>query len=336
MRVSRPLAALLAAPVLTLLTLAMPPAAMMPAASPAPWSAAATQKSHGVEPEQGPIDTTNREAVRDAYRRMWVRGDESRPRWIGGSVEGCRPGHLAATSTRRQLDAINFARSLAGLQEVALDATSVPSAQAAALMMTAEHAVSHYPSRDWKCWTRAGSTAAGQSLLYEGLTRESDSDKIEAYLDDWGRPNFRAGHRRWLLYPHLTAVGIAGTSRANVTTVFGAPLDATAPNPAWVSWPTAGWFPSLLDPRGRWSLSAGSDDTDFTAATVTVTWEGQAVAGIKLRAVDDGAGKPTLVWEMPHSWPGRPVGRADVTVSDVLVDGTPTQAAYTIRFFRTR
>ena len=139
--------------------------------------------------------------------------------------------------------------------------------------------------------------------------RESNSDKIEAYLDDWGRPNQRVGHRRWLLYPHLSAVGIAGTSRANVTTLFGSPFDAAAPNPAWVSWPTAGWFPSRLDPRGRWSLSSGGDDTDFANATVSVLHAGEPVPGIRLRTVDDGAGKPTLVWEMPRHL-AEPAGRS--------------------------
>ena len=136
--------------------------------------------------------------------------------------------------------------------------------------MTAKHAVSHYPPRDWPCWTRAGYDAAGQSNLYEGTSRESNSDKIEAYLDDWGGGNHRVGHRRWLLYPYLDAVGIGGTRTANVTHLFGSPFDEAAPNPQWVSWPTAGWFPSRLDPRGRWSLGSGADDTDFSQARVEV------------------------------------------------------------------
>lgn len=334
MRARRPLAVLLAAPLLVIPVATAPPA---PAAvRPTTATTTATNAKTGATSPDA-IDTSSRASVREAYRRLWVRGDESRPRWIGGSVEDCSPGRLAATSTRRQLDAINFARRMAGLRPVALDAKAVPGAQAAALIMTAEHAVSHFPPRDWRCWTLAGYTAAGQSNLYEGLARESNSDKIEAYLDDWGRPNHRVGHRRWLLYPHLTAVGIGGTSRANVTTLFGSPLDAAAPNPRWVSWPSAGWFPSRLDPRGRWSLGSGSDGTDFSRATVSVVHRGAPVAGITLRAVDDGAGKPTLVWEMPASWPSRPVGTAEVTVSGIVEDGVPDQvAAYTIRFFRTR
>ena len=284
------------------------------------------------------IDTGDKDKVKAAYRRLWVRGQQSRPRWRGGSVAQCRAGRLADTSTKRQLNAINFARRMSGLTPLTLDASTVGDAQAAALIMTAKHAVSHYPPRDWPCWTRQGYDAAGQSNLYEGTSRESNSDKIEAYLDDWGGGNHRVGHRRWLLYPYLDAVGIGGTRTANVTHLFGSPFDQTAPNPQWVSWPAAGWFPSRLDPRGRWSLSSGTDGTDFTQARVEVVYRKQAIQGVQLRTPDNGVGKPTLVWEMPgRTWPGKPVGTARVTVSRIVVDGVPGQvAAYTVRFFRTR
>ncbi|WP_267894704.1 CAP domain-containing protein [Nocardioides sediminis] len=283
------------------------------------------------------IDTTSQSAVRRAYRRFWLRGEEVRPRWIGGDTDRCRPGRLADTSTRRQLQAINFARRMTGLQKVVLDKGTVRHAQAAALIMTAEHAVSHYPPRDWPCWTRRGYEAAAQSNLYEGTSRQSNSDKIEAYLDDWGGNNHRVGHRRWLLYPYLAAVGIGGTNRANVTHLFGTPFDKLAPNPQWVPWPSAGWFPNNLDPRGRWSLGSGEDGTDFSRATVAVSFNDKPVKGIKLRTPDNGVGKPTLVWEMPNrTWPKDPVGKAEVTVEGIVIDGLPQPtAAYAIRFFRT-
>jgi hypothetical protein len=226
---------------------------------------------------------------------------------------------------------------MAGLDPVVLDPTTVPAAQAAALMMSAKHAVSHYPPRDWPCWTLQGSNAAARSNLYEGTSRESNSDKIEAYLDDWGGMNHRVGHRRWFLYPYLAAVGVAGTTHANVTHLFGTPFDPAAANPSWVSWPTAGWFPSRLDPRGRWSLGSGVDGTDFSLARVEVIHQDEPVRGIRLRTLDNTVGKPTLVWEMPRSWPRDPVGKAAVTVSDIVIDGVPGQVAtYTVRFFRSR
>lgn len=336
MHVRRSLAALLALPLLAIAPAAAGDEAPSAGSETAPTSA--SRVAGPVTPRATTaIDTTSQRAVRDAYRRFWLRGDETRPRWIGGDTERCRPGRLAHTSTRRQLQAINFARRMTGLAKVTLDPSTVKKAQAAALIMTAKHAVSHYPPRDWPCWTRRGYEAAAQSNLYEGTSRQSDSDKIEAYLDDWGGNNHRVGHRRWLLYPYLAAVGIGGTDRANVTHLFGTPFDAAAPNPQWVPWPSAGWFPSRLDPRGRWSLSAGQDGTDFSQASVSVTFKNEPVKGIKLRTPDNGVGQPTLVWEMPNrSWPRDPVGKAKVTVEGIVIDGVPQPAAsYTIRFFRT-
>lgn len=333
MRVRRSLAALLVLPLLTAV------AAQGNAAQGEDLPRASYEVSGPVtERATTAIDTSDKDKVKAAYRRLWVRGQESRPRWRGGSIARCRPGRLADTSTKRQLNAINFARRMSGLTPLTLDASTVSQAQAAALIMTAKHAVSHYPPQDWPCWTRQGYDAAGQSNLYEGTSRESNSDKIEAYLDDWGGGNHRVGHRRWFLYPYLDAVGIGGTRTANVTHLFGSPFDQSAPNPQWVSWPTAGWFPSRLDPRGRWSLSSGVDDTDFSQARVEVEYRKQAIQGIQLRTPDNGVGKPTLVWEMPaRTWPGKPVGTARVTVSGIVVDGVPGQVAtYAVRFFRSR
>lgn len=283
------------------------------------------------------IDTSSRSAVRSAYREMWRAADQRRPRWIGGSVNSCRPGRLSNGSTSSQLDAINFARRMSGLRPVALDKVAVQDAQAAAIMMTAENAVNHYPPRSWPCWTQTGYDAAGMSNLYQGVRSETNADKIESYLDDWGNINHAVGHRRWFLYPSLTAVGLGGTATANVSYLFGRPFNDSAPNPDWVSWPSAGWFPSRLDPRGRWSLSSGDDGADFADATVSVTFNGAPVEGIVVHPPESAPGKPTLVWEMPGRWPREPVGKAAVKIAGITIDGIPDRSThYTVKFFRSR
>jgi len=288
-------------------------------------------------PYAAAIDTSSRSEVRAAYRQLWRRADSDRPRWIGGSVKKCRQGTLSGSSTNKQLGAINFARLLSGLTPLALDTETVTQAQAAAIMMTAKNAVNHYPPRSWPCWSQAGYDAAGMSNLYQGVRSETNADKIESYLDDWGNINHAVGHRRWFLYPYLTAIGLGGTATANVSYLFGQPFNDAAPNPEWVSWPAAGWFPSRLDPRGRWSLSSGDDGADFSDATVRVEFNKARVRGIKLHPPAPSPGKPTLVWEMPDTWPTNPVGKAKVTVSDITTDGIPGQATdYVVRFFRSR
>ena len=92
-------------------------------------------------------------------------------------------------------------------------------------------------------------------------------------------------------------MGSGSTHTANAMTVIG-PTAAGRPNPAWVSWPTAGYFPRTLEPNGRWSLSAGNRRADFRRATVTST----ATATRSARSgsgVHNGYGMPTLVWQIP-------------------------------------
>lgn len=283
------------------------------------------------------IDTGSKDEVRAAYGQLWRSADDARPKWIGGSVKKCQPGTLSGSSTNKQLGAINFARLLAGLTPFALDSGTVAQAQAAALMMSAKDAVNHYPPKSWPCWSQEGYDAAGVSNLYQGERGETNADKIESYLDDWGTSNVTVGHRRWFLHPNLTAIGIGGTATANVSYLLGQPFNDAAPNPAWVSWPAAGWFPSRLDPRGRWSLSSGDDDADFSSAKVRVVFNKTRVKGIELHPIATEPGKPTLVWEMPDTWPENPVGTAKVTVSNITLDGSPAQSAdYTVKFFRSR
>lgn len=282
------------------------------------------------------IDTSSRSAVRAAYREMWRAADKHRPRWISGSIRTCDMGRLSRGSTSRQLDAINFARRMTGLKPVVLDASAVPKAQAAAIMMTAGKAVNHYPPRTWPCWTQTGYDAAGMSNLYQGSRRETNADKIESYLDDWGNINYAVGHRRWFLFPSLTAIGLGGTATANVSYLFGRPFNDSAPNPAWVSWPSAGWFPNRLDPRGRWSLSSGDDGADFANATVSVTYNGAPVEGIVVHPPEPSPGKPTLVWEMPGTWPREPVGKAEVRIEGFTIDGIAEETTYEVKFFPSR
>ena len=116
-------------------------------------------------------------------------------------------------------------------------------------------------------------------------------------MRDPGASNAAVGHRRWLLNPFATAMGTGSTDTANAMTVIG-PTATRRPNPAWVSWPTAGYFPRTLEPGGRWSLSAGNRQMDFRRATVRVYRDGQAVRTTKL-AVHTGYAQPTLVWQLP-------------------------------------
>ena len=91
--------------------------------------------------------------------------------------------------------------------------------------------------------------------------------------------------------------GHGATTQTNAIWVLNDTV-LSRPDPAWVGWPTAGWFPAPLEPAGRWSLSASDDSVSFANARVRVT----NAAGQRLRThvepVAVGYGKATVVWQV--------------------------------------
>ena len=131
---------------------------------------------------------------------------------------------------------------MAGLDPVRFSAALSKRAQKAALIMAANRSLSHYPPRSWKCWSKQGADAAGQSNLALSLPRMTAGGAIKLYVDDPGASNTVVGHRRWVLNPAAEVFGSGLTSTSHALLVFG-PTDDTNADPAWVSWPTPGWFP---------------------------------------------------------------------------------------------
>jgi hypothetical protein len=152
-------------------------------------------------------------------------------------------------------------------------------------------------------------------------------------MDDAGPGNKAVGHRRWIMYPPQVRMGNGMTSTSNALTVLGAPIKPARPNPAWVGWPTAGWFPAPLEPAGRWSLSSGDDGARFARAKVSVT----GPSGERLRVhrfpIQDGYGKPTVVFRV-RGIAGH--GAYRVTVRGIRLPdrATPVRHTYTVRLFQ--
>ncbi len=278
----------------------------------------------------GSVDVRRRSAVEAAYRRGYAAGLDVPTGW-SGSHAGCRPGTVSAASRAATLRALNFARSMSGLAPVRFSTTLDARAQRTALMMSANRALSHDPPRGWRCRTAAGAANAGRSNLALSYPSITSAGAIGLYLREPGSGNAAVGHRRWLLNPFATTMGNGSTSTANAITVIG-PTSARRPNPAWVSWPTAGWFPRPLEPGGRWSLSAGNSRTDFARATVRVHRNGTAVRVTKLR-VRPGYAQPTLVWQLPAAQAKS--GTYRVVVRGVRRAGSakPFGRTYTVRMF---
>ena len=273
------------------------------------------------------IDTSDRAEVADAWRSRMAPNLDVPSGWTG-SVPGCVAGHPSADAQRATLASLNFVRAMAGLDPVSFSGALSSQAQEAALIMTANHALSHDPPRSWDCWTQTGADAAGRSNI--GLTsgQMTAGRSVELYMDDAGSMNHAVGHRRWVLNPFATTMGNGLTSDANALYVMGATSTRHA-NPAWVPWPTNGWFPTQLQPAGRWSLSSGRARADFRRATVTVRHAGVTLPAKRFYP-HDGYGRPTLVFQVRglHA-----TGAYRVIVRHIRGTASPRHA-WTVRLFR--
>src|SRR3954447_2777588 len=278
--------------------------ATAPAHAPAPrtnvlaHSASSAHSARTTARWSGSIRVGSRSAVDSAYAHDFAPGLGLGTGYTGDDST-CRPGTTSAASRAATLRAVNFVRSMSGLAPVRFSATLNARSQRTALMMSANGALSHTPPRGWRCWSGVGAANAGRSNLALSYPAITSAGLVELYLRDPGSENHAVGHRRWLLNPFATTMGTGSTDTANAMTVIG-PSSTRRPNPAWVSWPTAGYFPSTLEPNGRWSLSAGNRSTDFRHATVRVYRNGQSVPLTRL-AVHNGYAQPTLVWQLAAS-----------------------------------
>lgn len=241
------------------------------------------------------IDTSSMENVAHAYASRWVPAQATPGDWTG-TVNGCEAGKVSTAAQDATFSAINFARAMAGLDAVAPDTRLSERAQKTALVMAANRNVSHTPPPSWSCWSDTSAEGAGSSLLALSIPAITAGGAIDLYLDDEGSTNLPVAHRRWLLYPTARTMGVGLTSITSAVDVLG-PRNKAATNPNWVAWPTAGWFPSQMEPNGRWSLSSGEAGANFSQAKIRVTQGGKSLAVRKL-SVKRGYGMPTVVFNV--------------------------------------
>ena len=175
------------------------------------------------------IDPDNRWEVRDFYNSVYTYGANAKMDWDGSYTTG-NPGTLAAKWQEAVRIRINYFRSMAGITgAVELDATLDAMCQAAALMMSANDALSHDPPEDWLWWSQEGYDAARKSNLALG---SNGIESVEGYMADFGDANYRAGHRRWILYPPSTVMGngdIPGDPQAGIRPDRGDPAGYPGP-----------------------------------------------------------------------------------------------------------
>ncbi|MGN7252753.1 CAP domain-containing protein [Arthrobacter sp. SAFR-014] len=278
------------------------------------------------------INTQSRDAVVAAYKSRYLPSQAEDINWTG-SVAGCNAGTQSPNSLASGTAAINFFRGLAGLDSIVLTAAQNDKAQAAALMMHAQGTLSHYPTSDWKCFTAQGQAGANTSNLHYSYPRiPSMATVLSGYMDDEGSGNADVGHRRWLLNPATTTMGIGTTSMFNAVNVIGGGTSTARANPDFIAFPNAGYFPAQLLPPGRWSLSSARG-VDFSKAAVTV----RNAAGTDLLATTyhaaNGYGPNTVVFDVPQVQVPSGANETNYTVkvTGMVRDGKPLEHTYTVK-----
>lgn len=290
--------------------------------------------------QTGPVQGVQFEEAVNLYRTHYLAYRSTPDGWTG-SVASCQAGAIGARYSDALALLVNYYRKMAGVQPVTFDAGLNAKSQAAALMMSANKALSHSPPSSWRCFSKDGATAAGNAnlALYGGYG--PDYHGINLQMEDPGDGNWFVGHRRWILYPQTQMMGIGQVPpgqdqmAATVLWVFDPKhlWDARPPvRDGYVAWPAPGYAPApTVYPR--WSYSHA--DADFSAATVTMTMDGAPVTVSSVRYDHAGFGERTLVWTpvLGAALTDGKEHRVTVTIGNIKQDGKTVSSTYTVILF---
>ncbi len=284
------------------------------------------------------VDISSREQTRNFHNGVYQAS-----RWIPSGWQGdislCEAGQTSdayQTATRLR---VNYYRAMAGVPaDITFDDTLSAKARDAALMMSANNSLSHYPTTDWPCHTPDGTEAAGNSNLALGSAGPVAVDNL---MFDWGDNNAAVGHRRWILFPGTRIMGLGNVEPPKESNYAPAQALWIVDQDAWtrtrpvtrnpfVSWPPAGFLPRSLAPE-RWSFSC--PNADFSRSTVTVRSAGETLA-TTLEPVMDGFGDNTLVWITERA-DQEVTGdtRYTVTIDNVGMEGKTSRFEYEVILF---
>lgn len=243
------------------------------------------------------VNTFTREEARSFYNAVF-QASEGVPMESTADVASCTPGGTGAVFKESVLRRINWFRAMAGIPAaVTFNSGNNTKCQQAALMMSRNDNLSHFPPPSWTCYTADGADAADSSNLAIG---SAGADSIAGYMKDSQANNTAVGHRRWLIYPQTQVMGTGdvpsggGFRAANSTWVFDANYGGPRPptRTPYVAWPPAGFVPyQVVYPRWSFALP----DANLSAATVTMRSNGILVS-VAYEPYEVGFGENTLVW----------------------------------------
>lgn len=245
-----------------------------------------------------------------------------------GDPENCNAGSVASDILTKIFQRVHYYRLAVGLNNTITENTSQSAkAQEAALMMKSNNELNHFPPSSWSCYTEDGNEAAGRS----NLAMWRNAEAVDLYISEPGDANGPVGHRRWLLWPRLTAMGVGNTDNSNVLWVVGNSGSAPSDAPDFISWPPADYVPSnLVYPRWSFSITGA----DFSQATVAMVDEMGNPVSLNMEDLNTVYADPTIVW-VPQ---GIDTNSSEdtayvVKLTNVEIDGELEDFEYTVILF---
>jgi hypothetical protein len=284
------------------------------------------------------VDISNRQAVIDFYHQHYLAYENTSLGWTGNHAT-CDPGTNSLEARDAVIHRVNYYRAMAGVPaDITRSDAFDEMAQAAALILSVNDALSHYPDETWTCYSQAAYDGASRSNISIG---NYGWFAVMSQFRDAGDNNYGVGHRRWILYPQLQVMGsgsipsVSGYRSSNALYVVDSKYVYTERPPTrhpYVAWPPSGYVPYQVV-YARWSFSF--PNADFSDASVTMTSAGETVP-VTMEAVRNSPGDNTLVWR-PYgmgdrtAWPKPAVDQVmNVTVSTVIIDGLPHKFSYAV------
>ncbi|MBM4342424.1 MAG: CAP domain-containing protein [Deltaproteobacteria bacterium] len=234
-----------------------------------------------------------------------------------GNLAQCKPGILSDAARQNTLIQVNLMRHLAQLPEVLDDPDRNTTAQACALMMHANNALSHTPPTTWKCYTALGAQGAKTSNISSGPAVAA----VQSYMIDSGANNAKTlGHRRWILSNSLGPIGIGGTSAqgSSCLLVIGGQGKFTRP---FTAWPAPGPFPIQAMSSGSASIdqtgwSVQTDQINLGTSKVAVSANGKELPVVTTVLGQGYGAKYALSWK-PQGWKSQAGVTYTVTIDKV-------------------
>jgi hypothetical protein len=111
------------------------------------------------------VSISSRETSRQFFNLVYGASENVPMNW-SGNITNCTPGTNSVTYLQAVARRVNYFRAMAGIpSSITFSNEFSRKAQLAALMMSANNTLDHFPPVTWKCYTSDGYDAAGNSNL---------------------------------------------------------------------------------------------------------------------------------------------------------------------------